>query len=313
MDCQTVGFDQVVVVDNGSTDGATELAEQRGARVCHMGSNRGFAIAVNRGIRETSTPLLAILNSDVVLERSWLERLVGAFRSNPSVWFATGKLRSAGNPRVLDGAWDAIGFAAAPLRIGWGQEDGPRFDRSKDIAIAPMTAAVFRTALFDRIGALDDQFESYLEDVDFGIRCAASGYRGCYVANAEATHVGSATLGRWNPKTARKIARNQVYLLAKHFKRATIKRYLWPILAGQILWIGLAARHGAFLAALSGKWAGLRRFQTLRAQTRLPDQVKLLELLNDGESQITSLTRGSLYWRLYHLFTGPWRWLRRSQ
>ena len=53
---------------------------------------------------------------------------------------------------------------------------------------------------------LDERFESYLEDVDFGLRCAEAGLSGLYVPDAVAYHQGSATLGRWHPETVRKIA-----------------------------------------------------------------------------------------------------------
>jgi len=62
-------------------------------------------------------------------------------------------------------------------------------------------AAIFRKELFDRLGALDERFESYLEDIDFGIRCATAGLTGIYVPEAVAYHTGSATLGRWHPTT----------------------------------------------------------------------------------------------------------------
>src|SRR5579862_5672239 len=71
---------EILVVDNGSNDGAPEAAEALGARVVRMGSNTGFARAVNRGIQESKTGCLAIVNSDVELAPEWLERLLGAVR-----------------------------------------------------------------------------------------------------------------------------------------------------------------------------------------------------------------------------------------
>ena len=67
LEAQSLPVAELLIVDNGSTDGAPEMARVRGARVIAMGRNAGFAAAVNRGIREASHPLLAILNSDVEL------------------------------------------------------------------------------------------------------------------------------------------------------------------------------------------------------------------------------------------------------
>jgi N-acetylglucosaminyl-diphospho-decaprenol L-rhamnosyltransferase len=77
---QTYPVTEVVIVDNGSEDGAPERAERLGARVIRMGLNAGFSRAVNRGIQESRSEWLAIVNSDVELAPDWLERLLAAAR-----------------------------------------------------------------------------------------------------------------------------------------------------------------------------------------------------------------------------------------
>ncbi len=97
-----------------------------------------------------------------------------------------------------------------------------------------------------------------------GLRCAELGLSGWYVPDAIAYHAGSATLGRWHPDTARKMARNQLLLVAKHYPPDWIKRYGWSVFVAQILWGFVALRHGAFLGYLAGKMEGVRRFRGLR-------------------------------------------------
>ena len=193
---QTRPASELIVVDNGSSDGAPDLARQRGARVIGMGRNAGFAAAVNRGIRESRAEWIAVLNSDVELAPDYFDTLVGAGDAIDNVWFATGKILSATSPGRIDGTFDASCRGGAAWRVGDGRPDGPLFAEPRRIPSAPWTAALFRAELFRRVGLLEERFESYLEDVDFGMRCAAQGMDGVYNPAAVAWHHGSATLGR---------------------------------------------------------------------------------------------------------------------
>src|SRR5580693_9129103 len=233
---QTRRAEELLVVDNGSSDGAPELARQRGARVIAMGRNAGFAAAVNRGIRESRAEWIAILNSDVELAPDYFATLAAARAAGANPWFATGKILSAASPGRIDGTFDAVCRGGAAWRIGDGRPDGPPFAEPRRIASAPWTAALFRAELFRRVGLLEERFESYLEDVDFGMRCAAQGIGGIYEPAAVAWHRGSATLGRWHPETVRRIARNQLFLLARHYPAPLLARWIWPILVAQGLW-----------------------------------------------------------------------------
>src|SRR5438045_3931056 len=76
LEAQTKPASELLVVDNGSNDGAPELARRRGARVIPMGRNAGFAAAANRGIRESLGEWIAVLNSDVELAPDYFARLV---------------------------------------------------------------------------------------------------------------------------------------------------------------------------------------------------------------------------------------------
>src|SRR6185436_12218966 len=135
------------------------------------------------------------------------------------------------------------------------------------------TAALFRAELFRKAGLLDESFESYLEDVDFGLRCSALGLEGSYIPQAVAWHRGSASLGRWHSKTVRLISRNQVLLLARHYPRRLLVRAAWPILVAQLLWGVVALRHGCGFAWLRGKLQGLKEFSEWRQKPEAFDLV----------------------------------------
>jgi len=301
LEAQTAPVSELVVVDNGSSDGAPELAAHRGARVIPMGRNAGFAAAANRGIESAHTPWVAVLNSDVELAPDYLAQLLES-----GGWFATGKILSARDPNRIDGTFDLVSRSGTAWRAGNGRPDSPVFSQAQSIWMAPWTAALFRSELFQRVGLLDELFESYLEDVDFGMRCAEHSLAGEYVPTAIAWHQGSAALGRWHPETVLRMARNQVFLLARHYPRPLLWKWAWPILVGQLLWGGVALRHGAALAWLKGKWQGLREFASVRSHAP-PSGLKVLEpLLMAHERALREMQSGNgfdIYWRMYFLLT----------
>jgi GT2 family glycosyltransferase len=299
--CQSYPVDRVIVVDNGSTDNSAAVAKTAGAQVISLGANLGFAVAVNRGIREVTAEYVAIMNNDVTLPPEWLARLMARLEHGEA-WFATGKLLNAQQHDRLDGSYDAICRGGCALRCGHGRLDSEQWNRAKPIHLAPLTAAVFRADLFRTVGLLDDRFESYLEDVDFGLRCAEAGFSGLYVPEAVAYHRGSATLGPWHPLTVRKIARNQVLLIAKHYPPNWVLRYGWPVFIAQSLWGLVALRHGTLLAYLAGKLDGLRQFRATRGKRC----AAFPAIIEESEKQIRDIQESTgfdLYWRLYFALT----------
>lgn len=230
---QTHPFAEIIVVDDGS-------AEPIPNATIRLPQNRGFAVAVNAGWAQARTPWVAVLNNDCLLSPTWLEQLTrglaeSAERDEP--WFATGRLlRPDGR---LDGAWDLISCAGFPWRVGHGQPDGPEWQVNRRIPMASFTASLWRTSLREKIGLLDEAFGTYLEDVDYSLRCVRHGMAGVYVGGAVATHLGSATGGIWSKFFVRQFTRNQQRIIEKH----------WPGGLGQYvrhfrkLWGMLALRH----------------------------------------------------------------------
>ncbi len=293
---QTVPFDEIIVVDNASTDRAAHIAEREGCRVIPMGSNTGFARAVNRGWREARTGWVAILNSDVELDPRWAERLLDGAQNSS---FATGLILNALNRTIVDGTYDLVTRSGCAWRAGFGDRFEQLSALPRRISIAPATACIYRRDVLEVLGGFDETFGSYLEDVDLGLRCLREGLTGVYVPSAVAWHHGSATLGRWNPAVVRHISRNQVILVSRHYDRKLLWSCLWPVLAGQLLWGLVACRHGAARAWLSGKMEGLRHF---RPEGRPNSLVR--EFLTASETEIRTRATGT-FWRWYFLLTGP--------
>jgi len=263
---QTVPFDRIVVVDDGSTEPYV------GADVIRLAKNSGFAAAVNAGWRAAETTHVAVINNDVRLDPAWLERLLVA-----SGWFATGKLY--GPTGLLDGTFDLLSRGGFPWRAGHGRPDGPRWNEPREIAMASFTAVLLRTELRERVGYLDEAFGTYFEDVDFGVRCRKAGLSGSYVPGATGVHEGSATAGAWSEFAVRQMAVNHARLVAKHWG----ERHGWAVGVARILWRLLAFRHG--------RWVKFPSFPTTPGEPVETDDTLIAAL--QGE------TRMDTFWRWY--------------
>lgn len=289
---------RILVVDGRSTDDSVAYCESIAVRVLRLTENLGFAKAVNAGIREAppDAAWIAIINNDIRLEPGFFDALQREARDG--VWFLAPRILSAADPSRIDGTYDLPTRCGTAYRAGSGRaDDGRRFRQPRDIACAPMTAALFRVELFREIGLLDEDFGSYLEDVDFGIRCMAAGRPGRYVPDAVAYHEGSATLGgAWSARSTRWISRNQAVLVRKHGFG------IWPAVWGQALWGLLALRHGRFGSWLIGKLEGL--FANVKSARHQNPSLLVLT----SEREIDALQRDygyDWYWRQYFRLAPP--------
>jgi GT2 family glycosyltransferase len=292
---------QIVVVDNGSQDNSCDVARRFGVDLLAFPENRGFAVAVNEGIRHATGDWILIANNDVVLQRDWLAKALRAAREEEAL-FVVGKLLRPDGEDKIDGSWDLISRAAYAWRSGYGKPDGPVWSARRRVYSAPMTAALFHRSVFDRIGLLETRFESYYEDVDFGIRCALAGVSGVYEPSVVATHMSKTTLGKSSYRVYFLSARNQVLILAKYYSVKTLLRFAWPILVGQCLSLLAAAKQRNFIAALRGKWAALKLWRKFRTTADAMSRRQIEAAFSQSEREIQSLQKQvgfDPYWKLY--------------
>src|SRR3954452_2137250 len=116
---------RTIVVDNGSSDGTTEyLAEAfPWVDVVRLDTNKGFAGAVNAGIRAADTPFVGLVNNDVELDPDWLDRMLDALERDHAAGYATGKMRSFHDRSIIDDTGTVFTWYAIIWNRGKGEAD----------------------------------------------------------------------------------------------------------------------------------------------------------------------------------------------
>ena len=225
---------QVIVVDNGSTDGSRELVQQKfpGIRLIALDKNYGFCKAVNRGMEASKTTYVILLNNDTAVEPGFVRALEAAMDNGGHAFSGAAQMVNMSRPELIDDAGDyycALGWAFAAGK------DKPRenYAAPREIFSACGGACIYRREVLERIGMLDENHFAYLEDVDLGYRARIYGYRNLYVPDAVVYHAGSASSGsRYNAFKAELTARNRVYLVYKNMPPAQLLLNLPFLMAG---------------------------------------------------------------------------------
>ncbi|GAC1303935.1 MAG: glycosyltransferase family 2 protein [Vulcanimicrobiaceae bacterium] len=256
-------FARVVVSDNGSSDGSREyLRERYGDRVTIVanGANLGFAAACNRAFAATSSPLIFLLNPDAELKAHALRAIVDFMHAHPRCGIAGSRIYNLdGTIQESCGEFDT--WTGAFLRSSaWGEwpllrrfANGAALrqwahagERPVDLAIG--AALAIRRSLIDEIGAFDERFFLYHEEVDFAKRAAAAGWETWYVPASEAVHEGMGSARGQYSVEGRKQRSRRAYWLKHHGR----------------LWYGalvaaLVGRYVAYLTVTLALVAGVRR------------------------------------------------------
>lgn len=193
---------QVIVVDNCSTDGAPEMvaAEFPEVRLVRRGENGGYAIAVNEGIECCEGDYIAIVNSDIVVDRECLMRLQRFLEQNPKVGLVGPRLQKPDgtlDPTVRESPnlRNSLNSALGLNRLLPGSELFSGAIRSADEHERPCRAEVISGALWfvraiaiREVGLLDEGYFMYAEDLDWCRRFRDTGWEVAFCPDARAFH-----------------------------------------------------------------------------------------------------------------------------
>ncbi len=235
------GF-EVIVVDNGSTDGSAGMAgDEFGARVIRNTENRGFCAANNQGIAIARGEFIALLNNDAEAEPGWLAEMLRACASRPDVGMAACKVLVWQDPRRIDKAGHLIFPDGQNRGRGSGALDCGQFDREEEVLWPDGCAAMYRRTMLDQIGGFDEDFFAYGDDAELGLRARVAGWKCIYTPRAVVRHHRGATMGKDSARRLQLIERNRVLLALKLFP--------WSLLCLNPVYFALRLAAGATKAA----------------------------------------------------------------
>ena len=214
---QTYKDFKILIVDNGSTDGSTDIVSGLlEAEWILLKENLGFCGAVNLGIRSTNTPYVILLNNDTEADPNFVEALLEGIKRSDRIFSCGAQMIDYRDHAILDNAGDlytAMGWAVAR---GKGKPCRD-YNTAEKVFSCCAGAAIYRMEVLEGIGVLDEKHFAYLEDVDLGYRARISGFENWYIPKAKVYHVGSATTGtRYNSKKVFFAARNTIFVLYKN-------------------------------------------------------------------------------------------------
>lgn len=209
---------ELIIVDDCSSDDSVMFLKEHypDVKLLVNSENHGFAYTVNRGIKIAETPYVYLLNNDTTVTPDFLDEPLKIHEANLNVFGVSSKMLQIPNHDLIEDAGDEYNI------IGWSKKRGynkpaSMYTSSGEVFSACAGAAMYKRELFDKVGYFDENFGSYVEDMDLSFRARLHGYINYYASNSIVYHVGSAATGSvHNSFKVENSARNNVYLIYKN-------------------------------------------------------------------------------------------------
>ena len=276
LETQTFQDFEVILLDNGASQppDSNTLAEFQDLRITqlHSETNLGFAGGNNLAAKSAVGEYLVLLNSDAFPKQDWLATLHQAALTHPGYCFAS-RLLQANDPAFLDGEWNVYHASGLAWRKNHNQPTSKSATSPRYVMSACAAASAYPRNAFEQVGGFDEDFFSYMEDVDLDMRLQLAGYPYLYLPEAVVQHVGSGSTGYRSDFATYYGQRNLVWAFAKNMPGflfflllpAHVFYNLLYLLAGLFIPTGKALYRGK-RDAIKGLSAIFKKRQAVQSQ-----------------------------------------------
>jgi len=273
---------EIIIVDNGSTDGTVEyLRQQSDIQLIELSHNTGFCAAHNKAISIASGQYILVLNPDIFMTPTFLAYMVKAIELDENIGQVSGKLYRVYTPDEIEQSKiiDSTGLYFTPNQRhrdrGAGEIDKGQYDAIEFIFGVSGAAALYRYEALEDVMVqgeyFDEDFFSYREDADLSWRMQIMGWKALYMPQAVAYHVRSVRQDHNRRKISAQINRHSVknrFLM--RIKNETWRngfRFAIPILRRDLLVLGyvVLVEH----ASLPAFWQVLKLYPPTLTKRRL--------------------------------------------
>ncbi|MBQ7449356.1 MAG: glycosyltransferase family 2 protein [Paludibacteraceae bacterium] len=215
---------EIVVADNGSTDGSLELVKSTfpNVRLICFSENYGFAEGYNKAIKEVQSEFVVLLNSDVETPKHWLEPLLDFLKKNKNFVACQPMILSYNDKSRFEyagaagGQLDFLGYAFCRGRkFGNVLTDNNQYPTA-EVFWASGACLCCRRKEYIEAGGLDCDFFAHMEEIDLCWRWHLSGYNVACVTESKVYHVGGGSLSYGNPRKTFLNFRNNLLMLYKN-------------------------------------------------------------------------------------------------
>lgn len=293
----------IIVADNASTDDSVSLLRSvfPEVRIIRLLQNYGYAGGYNRALNQVEADYFVLLNSDVTVEKNWIEPVIELMESDEKIAACQPKIRSMNDRSVFEyagaaGGWiDKYGYPFCRGRVlDVCEIDTGQYNDAAEVFWASGACLFIRSCIFRESGGFDASFFAHQEEIDLCWRLQNAGYKIFVQPESIVYHLGGGSLEMGNKRKVFLNFRNNLFMLYKNLRRGELFGTLFIRMTldgvAGIRFI-LQGKGGSFMAVLRAHFA----FYSAIIRGGMRDR--------DGhrrnKSDLAGLFYGSLIWNVF--------------